>query len=180
MNVIIPTVISAVAAISAAIAAIAAWRGLAVTKNISRAQMVLSLREFYEEPRIKEGKQMLAKWKYDNPNDFAIKFAEKRSQNYQSIKEIDDYRRLIKGYYIKAYDFYKLGVLKKDQLMHFLVSEEQAYFFLEIIVPMQMALNPKDPAFPIYEFYRKIYPCPEDGAWDWLNEIKNSANDNDQ
>lgn len=155
---IISISIAALAAIGAVIAAIGSWKSASETRKTALAQTLMQITDAYSSSEMLEGMIRLRNWKNKHPKDFAQKFAEMRKDpsKYADIEDEDKARRRY------SHHFYKIWLLFDSKLidMEFVkkvATSGQVDFLLEIIEPLEAAINPHyDHSY--FDFFRKIYP----------------------
>jgi len=141
----------------AACAAIAAWRSTKATERTGLAQILMQITDAYSSPEMLSGMVNLRSWKEKHPTDFADKFAEMRNDRdeYAKIEQIDKDRRRYSHHFYKIWLLSDRGLVNKGFVKK-VAPRDQVDFLLEIIEPLEKAMNPKyDPL--TFVFFRSIY-----------------------
>jgi hypothetical protein len=143
--------------IIAACAAIAAWRSARATEKTGLAQILMQITDAYSSPEMLSGMLNLLKWQNEHQKDFAAKFAEVRRDKgeYAKIKNLDEDRRRYSHHFHKIRLLSNRGLVNKSFVKK-VASREQVDFLLEVIEPMERAMNPKYD-HSTFDFFRNIY-----------------------
>jgi len=141
----------------AAVAAFFAWRSAKATEKTGLAQILMQITDAYSSDVMLEGMIRLRKWQENHPTDFATKFAEMRNNKdeYAKIEQEDKARRRY------AHHFYKIWLLSDRKLVtkdfvKKVAPHGQVDFLLEIIEPLEKAINPVY-GHSTLDFFRGIY-----------------------
>ena len=143
--------------IIAALAAVAAWRSARATEKTGLAQILTQITDAYSSPEMLSGMLNLRKWQNEHPKDFATKFAEMRNDKdeYAKIKNLDEDRRRYSHHFYKIWLLLDRGLVNKSFVKK-VAPREQVDFLLEVIKPLERAINPKYD-HSTFDFFRNIY-----------------------
>jgi hypothetical protein len=89
------------------------------------------------------------------------------------VKGLDERRRKAKFYFFRVFRMRKVGALDDKQVRD-VVHSQQAFCLLNVIQPMELAMNPKvtPPDSEAYEYFSRLYPRPEEGQFGERNDQK--------
>jgi hypothetical protein len=143
--------------IIAAVAAIAACLSAKATKKTSLAQILMQITDAYSSPEMLSGMLNLRNWQNEHPNDFSTKFAEMRNDKdeYAKIQNLDEDRRRYSHHFYKIWLLSDRGLVNKGFVKK-VATREQVDFLLEVIEPLELAINPKYD-HSTFDFFRNIY-----------------------
>ena len=142
----------------AAVAAGAAWRSAKTTEKTGLAQILMQITDAYSSPEMLSGMKRLRDWKNKHRKDFAKKFADMRNDpdEYPKIKDEDEARRRYSHHFYKIWLLSDRGLVNKSFVKK-VAPRGQVDFLLEIIEPLEEAIDPKYD-HPTFDFFRDIYP----------------------
>jgi len=146
-----------ITAIGAVAAAIGAWRSASETRKTSLAQILMQIMDAYSSPEMLGGMIRLRNWQEAHQKDFATKFAEMRNDpdEYAKIKQEDEDRRRYAHHFYKIWRLFGSGLVNK-KFVKKVVSHGQVDFLLEIVEPLENAMNPSY-ELSTFNFFRNLY-----------------------
>lgn len=148
-------IISLIGSLGAAAAAIAAWQSAKETRKAVITQIILEMVGYYGSQEMLSCMWSLRNWKEDHGINFAEKFAEKRRNDYAEIKHIDNCRRLYTHHFLKIKQLLDLGIVNKN-IVEKIVSPVQVSFLLEVVEPLEQAINPNYDT-STFDTFRRMY-----------------------
>ncbi len=132
MDSTIIVIISAVSAIAAAVATIAAWRTVKVSYKGVKTQILLHLRTEFSSQLMYDALCLLSEFKKEHSEEYKFKFRELKEKNGEEFKNLNNARRVIKGYYLKVYYLSKADIIRSQDIKS-LISDIQFDFMLDIL-----------------------------------------------
>jgi len=147
--------ISLIGSLGAVGAALAAWRSAKETQKTVFAQILMQITDAYSSPEMLSGMLNLLNWQRQNGLDFAKKFGEMRRTDYSKIKQIDKDRRRYSHHFHKIRLLLDSGVVSEGFVKK-VVSSGQIDFLLEVIEPLEEALN-SNYNHSTFDTFRRIY-----------------------
>ena len=143
-----------------AVAAIAAWSAVLQNAKNIQAQIFLQINTEYASPEMHTCLKKVREYKRDLGIIFPSYFKEGKGCDTYVYDEVNDSRRIISHFY------YKIAMLRIDNIISvsffkLLVPDEQVGLLLEIIEPLDEAINPDYGKTP-YDLYRKHHPKMRD------------------
>lgn len=136
-------------------AALAAWRSAKETQKTVLAQILIQITDTYSSPEMLSGMLNLRKWQQQYGSNFAEEFGEMRRSDYSKIEQIDKDRRRYSHHFHKIRLLLDSGVVSKSFVKK-IVSFGQVDFLLEVIEPLEGALNPNYD-HSTFDTFRRIY-----------------------
>ncbi|WGS85558.1 hypothetical protein [Methylomonas sp. UP202] len=133
-------IISAISAIAAAIAAIASWRAVKVSYKGIEAQIIVQLRTEFGSQSMHDALRQLSEFKRVNRGDYIGKFKELMQQDSDEFHDLNNARRLVKGYYLKVYHLNRAGIIGVE-IVKSLISEVQFDFMLKTLEPFEKVIS---------------------------------------
>ena len=161
-------VISLIGSLGAVGAALAAWRSAKETRKTVLAQILMQITDAYSSPEMLSGMLNLRKWQQQHGSDFAKKFGEIRRSDYSKIEQIDKDRRRFSHHFHKIKLLLDSGVVN-ESFVKKVVSPDQVDFLLELIEPLEEALNPNYD-HSTFDTFRKVYHKDDIHSW-WEKRI---------
>lgn len=124
------------AGIGALVAAVIALFAIRTTNKSIQAQVIVEMRERYGSAGMLRDMMKLLKWKKEWGEDFAKVFGEKRRQNYEGIRLVDEARRRF------SHHFGMISVLLKHRLISRKVERDlrtkgQRRFYKNVVKPLE-------------------------------------------
>lgn len=147
--------ISLIGSLGAVGAALAAWRSAKETQKTALAQIIMQITDAYSSPEMLSGMLNLRSWQQQHGLEFAKKFGETRHTDYSKIEQIDKDRRRYSHHFHKIWLLLDSGVVS-ESFVKKVVSAEQVDFLLEVIEPLEEALNPNY-NHSTFDTFRRIY-----------------------
>jgi len=145
-------------------AALAAWRSAKAaqqsaeeTRKTGLAEIIIQITDTYSSPEMLSGMIDLRSWKDRHQTDFAKKFAEMRNDRdeYAKIEQLDKDRRRYSHHFHQIRIMLDSGVVNESFVKQ-LVSPEQVDFLLEVVQPLEEAINPNYD-HSTFDTFRRIY-----------------------
>lgn len=136
-------------------AALAAWRSVKVTQKTASAQVLMQISDAYGSQEMLSGMINLRKWQQQHGSDFAKKFGEMRRADYSKIEQIDRDRRKYSHHFHKIKLLLNCRFVNKSFVKK-VVSPGQVDFLLEVIEPLEEALNPNYD-HSTFDTFRRMY-----------------------
>jgi len=147
--------ISLIGSLGAVGAALAAWRSAKETQKTVLAQILMQITDAYSSPEMLPGMLRLRNWQQQHGSDFAKKFGEMRRSDYSEIEQIDKDRRRYSHHFHKIRLLLDAGVVN-ESFVKKVVSHDQVDFLLEVIEPLEEALNPNY-NHSTFDAFRRMY-----------------------
>ena len=146
-----------IGSLGAAGAAIAAWQSAKATKNTVLAQILMQITDAYSSPEMLSRMLNLRNWQEKHQTDFAKKFAEMRNDRdeYAKIEQIDKDRRRYSHHFNKIRLLLDSGLVN-ESFVKKIAPPEQVDFLLEVIEPLEKALN-LNYHHSTFDTFRRIY-----------------------
>ncbi len=138
-NTVVANIISATSAIAAAVAAIAAWRAVKVSNTGVEAQILLYLRTEFSSQPMHDALRLLSNFKSTHGGDFVAQFRKNKENNDQTFIDLNNARRVVKGYYLKVYHLQKAIIIDK-QIIKSLISDIQFDFMIDTLEPFEKVI----------------------------------------
>ena len=130
-----------ISALAAAFSAYFAQRSVKSIWMASQAQLVATLLDSWASKDMLDACIKLTEWRKDHGECFAEDFKRLRCGEYDSIRLIDDARRLISHHFQKVYILGKERLLEKRLVLN-VVDEWQANLYCTIVEPLEAAVRP--------------------------------------
>ncbi len=146
--------ISLLGAVGAIGAAVAAWESAKETRKTSLAQIIMQITDVYSSPEMLEGMRNL-RWQQENVPDFAKKFGEMRNKDYSKVAPTDKARRMYAHYFHKIKLLLDTGLVTGNFVKK-VVTSGQVDFLLEVIEPLEEAMNPNYDR-SMFNTFKKLY-----------------------
>ncbi len=150
------------AAGAALITAYAAWRsavasGRAVdeTRVATTAQIMSSLLDEYSSDQMSDALTGLRQFVQSHGPEFQDNFRELLGKSVDAYRRLDSYRRRVSHFFDKIYRLQKAGYID-DAFVRTVVGPDAAEFYLEVIEPLDIFINPDydDSAF---KYFAKLH-----------------------
>jgi len=138
-NTVLANIISAISATAAAVAAIAAWRAVKASQRGVEAQILLQLRTEFSSQLLHDAFRLLSDFKTTHGGDFVVQFRKHKENNDQTFIDLNNARRVIKGYYLKVYHLQKANIIDK-QIIKSLISDIQFDFMIGVLEPFEKVI----------------------------------------
>jgi hypothetical protein len=138
-NTLIANIISAISATAAAVAAIAAWRAVKASHRGVEAQILIQLRTEFSSQPMHDALRLLREFKSTHGGDFVAQFRKHKENNDQTFIDLNNARRVIKGYYLKVYHLQKANIIDK-QIIKSLISDIQFDFMIGVLEPFEKVI----------------------------------------
>ena len=132
-----------ISSFAAAIAAIAAWKAVHATNRNTEAQIVIQLRNEFSSQTLHDSFKKLRMFKDENEGVFSSEFIKLKETNHDKYQDLNDARRIVKGYYQKLYSLDINKLIRRD-LLHSLIGDDQKKYMLEILEPFERAMVEAD------------------------------------
>ncbi len=153
-----------ISSFAAAIAAIAAWKAVHATNRNTEAQIVIQLRNDFSSQILHNSFKRLRIFKDENEGVFSSEFIKLKKTNYDKYQELNDARRMVKGYYQKLYSLDINKLIRRD-LLYSLIGNDQKKYILEILAPFERAMVEADQAINF-----------DSSFFDWANRLQIRSN----
>lgn len=147
--------ISLIASLGAVGAALAAWRSAKETQKTVLAQILMQITDAYSSPEMLSGMLNLRNWQQQHGPDFAKKFGEMRRNDYSKVEQVDKDKRRYSHHFHKIRLLLDSGVVS-ESFVKKVVSPGQVDFLLEVIEPLEEAINPNYD-HSTFDTFRRIY-----------------------
>lgn len=147
--------IALIGSLGAVSAALAAWHSAKETQKTVLAQILMQITDAYSSPEMLSGMLNLSNWKQQYGPDFAKKFGELRRNDYSKVEQIDKDRRRYSHHFHKIRLLLDSGVVSENFVKK-IVSLGQVDFLLDVIEPLEKALNPNY-NHSTFVTFRRIY-----------------------
>lgn len=115
----------------------------------------MQITDAYSSPEMLSGMLNLRNWQQQHREDFANKFCEMRRSDYSKIEQMDKDRRRFFHHFRKIKLLLDSGVVNENFVKK-VVSPGQVDFLLEIIEPLEKALDPNYD-YSTFDTFRRIY-----------------------
>jgi len=150
-------VIQLISAIGVGAAAFFAWRSSKATENTGLAQILMQITDAYSSPEMLSGMLNLRSWQKKHQTGFAKIFAEMRNDRdeYAKIEQIEKDRRRYSHHFYKIWLLSDRGLVNKNFVKK-VAPRGQVDFLLEIIEPLEEAINPNYD-HSTFDYFRGIY-----------------------
>lgn len=136
-------------AIFTALAAIASQRSAEETRKTTLAQLVIDLKDDYASSDMREGVLELIKFKKEHGNEFAQKFAKRRSD------KMDEYRRSYAHYFHKIAALLDTEVID-EAFVREVIQPDQVHILLNIVEPLEKKIN-SDYDRSTFDKFRRLF-----------------------
>jgi hypothetical protein len=147
-------------ALGALMSAGGAFLSARATKKTSLGQILMEIADAYASPEMLEGMLTLRQFKDISDrsgDDFAQEFVSLRTINYQLIEEVDQGRRRYSHHFHKIRQLLDSKLVKKN-FVRKVVTQEQVNFLVEVIEPLERAINPQYD-HRTFDIFRNLYDC---------------------
>lgn len=148
-------IIALIGSLGAVGAALAAWQSAKETQKTALAQILMQIMDAYSSPEMLSGILNLRNWQQQHGSDFSKKFGEMRRSNYSKIEQIDKDRRRYSHHFHKINRLLDSGIVN-ESFVKKVISPGQVDFLLEVIEPLEEALNPNYD-HSTFDTFRRIY-----------------------
>lgn len=158
----IAMVVAAIGSIGALGAALAAWWSARKLQKSTEADITMKLTDIYSSPKMLEGMRALRNFQRKFGADFAKVFAELREKEYGKVKREDEARRRYSHYFYRMRLLLDTHAINKAYMKK-VVHPEHVNFYFEVIVPMEMAINPNYDKIT-FDTFRNLHKTRNDGV----------------
>jgi hypothetical protein len=135
-------ILTAVSALGALGATIAAWRSARATSRVAEAQLFAAQYAEYGTPEMLRSLRMLRLWQSEMGDEFELKWKKALEAGDARAHDIDNARRQVKFYFMKAFRLYEAGYVSRRFLREF-ASVDGLNILYDIVEPLECALNPR-------------------------------------
>jgi len=134
-------VLAAVSALGALGAAIGAWRSAQATWSATKAQLFARFMEEYSAPQMLTALRTLRNWKTEQGDEFEEKYRKALEEADPNAYGVDQARRHVKFYFLKALRLYEAGFVTQRFLKE-VATVDGINILYDIVEPLEYALNP--------------------------------------
>ena len=120
--------------------ALAAKGAATETKKATQASLIASLIDAYSTSEMLDAMLCLNDFKTCHGDNFADVFHRLRTDDYNSIRQVDHARRRVSHFFIKIHTLKKLEYLNDNAVME-VATKGQVEFFRHVVEPLEAALN---------------------------------------
>ena len=153
-------VLASISALGALGAAIGAWLSARATRFAAEAQLFSRFMEEYGAPQMLKALRTLRNWKAEQGNEFEEKYRKALESGDPNAHEVDQARRHVKFYFLKALRLYEAGFVTKRFLKE-VAAVDGVNILYGIVESLEYALNP---AFDKSKFERFRQICGRAGT----------------
>ncbi|MDP2682707.1 MAG: hypothetical protein Q8P28_07880 [Deltaproteobacteria bacterium] len=133
---IVANIFSAISAIAAMAAAIAAWCAVKASYKGVEAQILVQLRTEFSSQPMHDALRLLSEYKKSKEGNFTDEFRKLKEINNQEFNNLNNARRIIKGYYLKIYHLHMANIID-EQVIKSLISDIQFDFMMGTLEPFE-------------------------------------------
>lgn len=145
-----------------------AWRSAIATQSNTEAQLYARLMEEYRSPQMLKALRTVLNWADDiRGQNLTRKYSNALKEPDEDVLEVDEFRRLIKGYFLKALRLYE-GRYVKEKFLKSIANVYGINILYDIVEPLEFGLNPD---FDNSEFKRLREICPPNETTDRIRPI---------
>jgi hypothetical protein len=133
--------LTAISALGAVIAAIGAFLSARATRNAAEGHLVSSFLNEYASPDMLRHLRVLRNWKSEKEGGFEEKWRKALESAESEALRVDQARRYVKNYFLKALRLYESGYVTETFLKQ-VTAVDGINIIYDIVEPLEYALNP--------------------------------------
>jgi hypothetical protein len=156
---LVPNIIACIAAVLSFLSAIYTRMAARETQRAAEGQLVNALLESYSSSPMLSYILLTRKWVTTSGAD---EFRKLRQENYHSVRDVDEGRRIVAHFFQRVYTLHASGFLT-ERAVRAIVTKGQAELFAEIIEPLEAAIG-ADYDRSSFDFFRNLYGIPRTPA----------------
>ena len=137
----IAIVLAMISALGALGAAIGAWLSARATRSAAEAQLFSRFMEEYGTPQMLTALRTLRNWKAKQGDEFEEKYRKALGEADPNVHKVEQARRLVKFYFLKALRLYEAGFVTQRFLKE-VAAVDGVNILYDIVEPLEYALNP--------------------------------------
>lgn len=133
--------LTAVTALGAVVAAIGAWKSARATQKAAEGQLISAFLNEYGTPEMLRYLRQLRNWESKHGHEFEEKWRKALEAADNEALEVDQARRYVKSYFLKALRLYESRYVTKRFLKQ-VASVDGINIMYDIVEPLEYSLNP--------------------------------------
>jgi len=137
---VILAILTLAATIAAGVSALQAKRAVQETHKSMQTQSVASLLDAYASQEMLDALLKLRCWEEGKGARFAEEFRRRRTEEYESVKELDQARRRVSHHFQKIYILYSSGLLDEN-MVRLVAVKQQVLFYRQVVEPLEEAIG---------------------------------------
>jgi len=132
--------LTAISALGALGAAVAAWFSARATTRAAEGQLFSAHYAAYGTPEMLRSLRVLRLWKFDQGDEFEVKWKKALDSGEERAREVDEARRQVRIYFFQALRLYEGGYVSRRFLRE-IAAVDGINILYDIVEPLEYALN---------------------------------------